>query len=136
MVRVAGVEDVSMVWMYAKWRPSESGLVSSFPPQPQAPTAAAPTASTPISDHIAAAYPGLAASRSPARLKLPLLDPQLRRELGIVAAYLLDDALGLLAPDERLDSVAERVSRARTVVEDDVGTHGFAVLREAELSVE
>jgi hypothetical protein len=28
------------------------------------------------------------------------------------------------------------VSRARTVVEDDVGTHGFAVLREAELSVE
>ena len=58
-----------MVWMYAKWRPSESALVSSFPPQPQAPTAAAPTASTPISDHIAAAIPAPARPVQPARLE-------------------------------------------------------------------
>ena len=45
----------------------------------------------------------------PARLELSLLDPQLRRELGIVAAYLLDEALGVLAADERLDRVTERV---------------------------
>ena len=33
----------------------------------------------------------------------PLLDPQLRRELGIVAAHLLDEALGVLAADEHLE---------------------------------
>jgi hypothetical protein len=33
----------------------------------------------------------------PARLHLRLLDPQVAREFGIVAAYLLDEALSLLA---------------------------------------
>ena len=35
----------------------------------------------------------------PARLKLSLLDPQVAREVGIVAAHLLDEALGVLAAD-------------------------------------
>jgi hypothetical protein len=39
-------------------------------------------------------------SLSAARHKLPLLDPQLRRELGIVAAHLLDEALRVLAPND------------------------------------
>jgi hypothetical protein len=30
-------------------------------------------------------------------LELPLLDPQLRRDLGLVTAHLLDEALGVLA---------------------------------------
>jgi len=33
-------------------------------------------------------------------LKLPLLDPQARRELGIVASYLLDEPLGGFASDD------------------------------------
>jgi hypothetical protein len=36
-------------------------------------------------------------------LQLPLLDPQVARELGIVAPYLLDEAFGVFAADERLD---------------------------------
>ena len=40
----------------------------------------------------------------PARLELALLDPQVARELGIVAANLLDEALCVLAPDERLEA--------------------------------
>jgi hypothetical protein len=44
----------------------------------------------------------------PARLGLPLLDLQVARELGIVAANRLDEPLGVLAVDERLDGVAER----------------------------
>ena len=44
----------------------------------------------------------------PARLELALLDPQLRRHLVIVAAHLLDEPLGVLEADERLDRVAER----------------------------
>ena len=45
----------------------------------------------------------------PARLKLALLNPQALRKVGIVAAHLLDEPLRVLAPDERLDSVPERV---------------------------
>ena len=37
-------------------------------------------------------------------LKLPLLDPQVARQVGIIAANLLDEALGVLAADERLDA--------------------------------
>jgi hypothetical protein len=44
----------------------------------------------------------------PARLELRLLDPQVARELGIIAADLLDAALDFLAADERLDGVSER----------------------------
>jgi hypothetical protein len=38
-----------------------------------------------------------------AGLELPLLDPELRRELGLVTAHLLDEPLGVLAPDEDLE---------------------------------
>ncbi len=44
----------------------------------------------------------------PARLELALLDPQVARELGIVDPNLLDEALGVLAADERVDGVAVR----------------------------
>jgi hypothetical protein len=40
----------------------------------------------------------------PARLQLPLLDPRVASKLGIVAVNRLDEALGVLAADERLDS--------------------------------
>jgi hypothetical protein len=40
-----------------------------------------------------------------------LLDPQVAREFEIVAAHLLDEALRVLAPDDRLDGVAERLGR-------------------------
>ena len=40
----------------------------------------------------------------PARLEVALLDPQLRRNLGIVAAHLPDEALGVFAADEHLTS--------------------------------
>ena len=51
----------------------------------------------------------------PACLQLPLLDPQLRRDLGIVAANLLDEALCILASDEDLKLGSERkcVAHAR-----------------------
>jgi hypothetical protein len=45
----------------------------------------------------------------PARLELALVDPQVRRELGIVATHLIDETLGVLAAAERLDGVTERV---------------------------
>ena len=46
-------------------------------------------------------------SAQPARLKLALLDPQVGRELGIVASDLLDEALRFLAADKRLDGLTE-----------------------------
>ena len=52
--------------------------------------------------------------------KHALLDPQVARELGIVAAHHLDEALGVLAADERLDGLAERVAARRAQVEDHV----------------
>jgi len=39
-------------------------------------------------------------SVQPARIQLALLDPELRRDLGIVTAHLLDEPLGVLAADE------------------------------------
>jgi hypothetical protein len=53
----------------------------------------------------------------------PLLDPQVARELRLVASYLLDEALGILAPDERLDGIVERMIRARGGVADRVDEH-------------
>ena len=47
----------------------------------------------------------------PARVKLPLFDPELRRDLGIVAAHLFDEPLGVLASDEHLERIAEREDR-------------------------
>jgi hypothetical protein len=40
-------------------------------------------------------------------------EPQVARELGIVAAHLLDEALGFLAADEDLELDAERESGER-----------------------
>ncbi len=62
---------------------------------------------------------------SGAGLQLPFLDPQVARELGVVTANLLDEALGVLAADERLDGVAERVSRTGANVDDRVHEHRF-----------
>jgi hypothetical protein len=44
---------------------------------------------------------------------LALLDPQLRRDLGIVAAYLRDEALGVLEADECLDGIAQRGAKVQ-----------------------
>jgi hypothetical protein len=44
-------------------------------------------------------------------------------ELGIVAAHVRDEPLRVLAPDERLDGVAERRLGARAIVEDHVDPH-------------
>ena len=59
----------------------------------------------------------------PARLELALLDPELRRDLRIVAAHLLDEALGVLAPDEHLELDAEREVGREGVIDDGVDDH-------------
>jgi hypothetical protein len=46
----------------------------------------------------------------------------------MVAANLLDELLGILSPDERLDGVAERVLEARSVVEHNVDAHSGPML--------
>ena len=60
----------------------------------------------------------------PASLKLALLDPQVARELGVVAADLLDEALGVLSADVDLERVAERERRRERVVDHGVDEHG------------
>jgi hypothetical protein len=62
----------------------------------------------------------------PARLQLALLDPQVARDRRIVAAHLLDAALGVLAADERLDGITEREVERECVVDDglDDQRHG------------
>lgn len=67
-----------------------------------------------------AAEPGIS---QPARLELTLLDPQVARGLGIVAVYVFDKTLRVLAADERLDGVAKRVIEARAGVDDHVHAH-------------
>ena len=52
------------------------------------------------------------------RLELPLLDPQLLRNLGIVTAHLLDEPLGVLAPDEDLERVPEWEVVREGVIDD------------------
>ena len=59
-----------------------------------------------------------------ARLQLPLLDPELRRHLGIVASHLLDEPLGVLSADEHLEGVTERELWREGVVDDGVDDHG------------
>jgi hypothetical protein len=51
-------------------------------------------------------------------MELPLVDLQVARELAIVAANFRDEALGILATDERLDRIAERLVGRRAHVED------------------
>ena len=52
----------------------------------------------------------------PTSLQLALLDPEIARELGIVAPDLGEEALGVLTADEGLDGVAERIVPARADV--------------------
>jgi hypothetical protein len=59
----------------------------------------------------------------PARLPLALLDPQVTREVGIVAGHLLDQALRVPAADECLDGVAQRSRRRGRIVDDGVCEH-------------
>ena len=59
----------------------------------------------------------------PTGIKFTLLDSEVARQLGVVAAHLIDEPLGILAPHERLDGVAERVVGARAEVEDGVDEH-------------
>ena len=64
----------------------------------------------------------------PARLELALLDPQLRRDLGIVAAHLLDEPLSVLAADEHLELDAEREVGREGVVDDGVDDHADTMM--------
>ena len=59
-----------------------------------------------LSSAMAGGYAGTATAGAvplvqPARLELALLDPQLRRDLGIVSAHLLDEPLSVGAPIEK-----------------------------------
>jgi hypothetical protein len=64
-----------------------------------------------------------------ARLEVALLDPQVARDVGIVSANLLDEALGVLATDEHLDGVAQRAGWRERVVDDCVDNHGAQLRR-------
>jgi hypothetical protein len=55
----------------------------------------------------------------------PLLDPKLRRHLGIVAAH-FGEPLGVLAADEDLERVNEREVGRERVVDNGVDDHGGA----------
>jgi hypothetical protein len=57
----------------------------------------------------------------PTGLELPLLNPQLRRDLGIVATHVRDEPLRVLARDEHLDRIAEREVGLESVVDDALG---------------
>ena len=48
-----------------------------------------------------------------AGLEFALLDPQWLRELRLVVSDLLDEALGVLAPEKDIDCVAERATVPR-----------------------
>jgi hypothetical protein len=61
----------------------------------------------------AARRPPLAQS---AGLELALLDPHWLRELRLVVSDLLDEALGVLAPEKDIDCVAERATCRERVV--------------------
>ena len=55
----------------------------------------------------------------PAPLQLALLDPQVAREVGIVAANLLDEPLCVLAPDEHTPRARHRAGSRARVTEDE-----------------
>ena len=56
--------------------------------------------------------------------ELPLLDPQLGRQLGIVAAHLIDEALRILPADEDFKRVTEREVARERAIDDCVDDHG------------
>ena len=55
--------------------------------------------------------------------ELPLLDPELRCHLGIVAAHLLDEPLRVLAADVHVERVAQREVGREGVADDGVDDH-------------
>lgn len=59
----------------------------------------------------------------PARLELALDDAEVARELGVVSPDLLDEPLRILASDERLDDLAERVIGTRAEILNRVDDH-------------
>ena len=66
---------------------------------------------------------------SPARFKLALLDPKVLREVGSIAAHLLDETLGVDAADEDLKLDAEWEVGREGVVDDGVDDHGATLTR-------
>jgi hypothetical protein len=58
----------------------------------------------------------------PANVELALLDPQILRHLWIVAANLLDEAVGVLATDEQLELDAEATITPRLTANAKVPT--------------
>ncbi len=60
--------------------------------------------------------PPRALSGKPA--SVPLLDPQVARDVGNIAAHVADEALCVVAADEALDGIAERVVGAGVEVDD------------------
>jgi hypothetical protein len=61
--------------------------------------------------------------------ELALLDPHLRRHLGLVAAHLLDEAFGVLASDEYLELDAEREVGREGIVNDGLDDYGDTTTR-------
>jgi hypothetical protein len=55
--------------------------------------------------------------------ELAFLDPKMPCELGVISSHLVDEPLGVLATDEHLDRVPERMVEAAALVADDVDDH-------------
>jgi hypothetical protein len=55
--------------------------------------------------------------------ELALLNPQLRGHLGVVSPHLLDEPLGVLAPDEDLERVTQREVGREGVAHDGLADH-------------
>ena len=64
----------------------------------------------------------------PARLELALLDPQVVGERGVVLPHIREELLCVLKPDAHLKRIAERVARARAVVDDGVEEHSSRMM--------
>jgi hypothetical protein len=68
-----------------------------------------------------------------ASLEFSLDDAKVRCELRVVAFHAGDELVGVLAADERLDGVAERVVEARAEVDDGKTSNGGRLLQLAAL---
>ena len=62
---------------------------------------------------------------SRAGIQHAFLDPQMPCELWLVAPDLLDEALGVLAPDEYVDRISERARRGERFVDHGVDEHAW-----------
>jgi hypothetical protein len=61
--------------------------------------------------------------REHAGVELALDDAKVAGELGVIASHLVEEPLGVLAPDQHLDRVPERMVEAASFVADDVDDH-------------